>query len=296
MELLVTGGSGYLGGRIVEYLTQKGYSVRVGGRDIFTDRKSLESSCYGIKTIIHLAAMNAQDCAKDPETALIVNGLNSLRLLSAAEYMGVTKFLYFSTAHIYSSPLVGKLSEDNLPNPTHPYSITHRLAEDYVLEANARGKLSGIIFRLTNAVGTPVKQNANCWMLVVNDLCKQVILDKKMKLRSTETVRRDYLPISTVTNAIYYALQGNMMAQGIYNLSSGRTMTLRELTNLIADRAENLLGFRPDVEFEKNAIEESADQLEISNSKLISSGFKEKTNISDEIDQLLLNCNSWFHS
>ena len=102
MELLVTGGSGYLGGRIVEYLTQKGYSVRVGGRDIFTDRKSLESSCYGIKTIIHLAAMNAQDCAKDPETALIVNGLNSLRLLSAAEYMGVTKFLYFSTAHIYS--------------------------------------------------------------------------------------------------------------------------------------------------------------------------------------------------
>ena len=296
MELLVTGGNGYLGGRIVEYLTQKGYSVRVGGRDIFTDRKSLESACTGIEAIVHLAMMNAKDCEKDPEAALLVNGLNSLRLISAAEHMGVSKVLYFSTAHVYRSPLVGKLSEEDLPCPTHPYSITHRLVEDYVLEANARGKLSGIVFRLTNAVGSPVNQNANCWMLVANDLCKQVIVDKKMKLRSTETLRRDYLPISTVTNAIYYALQGNMLVAGIFNLSSGRAMSLRELTNLIADRAENILGFRPDVEFENEGIAESAEQLEISNGKLISSGFKEKSNILDEIDQLLLNCDSWFGS
>jgi UDP-glucose 4-epimerase len=296
MELLITGGSGYLGGRIIEYLTQKGYSVRVSGRDIFSDRKSLELACNGIKTIIHLAAMNAQDCAKDPEKALLVNGLNSLKLINAAENMGVSKFLYFSTAHVYNSPLVGKLSEENLPCPTHPYSITHRLAEDYVMEASARGKLSGIIFRLTNAVGSPVKQNTNCWMLVVNDLCKQVVVNKKMKLRSAETVRRDFLPISTVINATNYALQDNMLAQGIYNLSSGRTMTLRELTSLIADRSENILGFRPDVEFESDVITESSEKLEISNGKLISSGFKEKTNILDEIDQLLLNCNSWFSS
>jgi len=296
MELLITGGSGYLGGRIVEYLTQKGYSVRVSGRDIFSDRKSLESACNGIKTIIHLAAMNAQDCAKDPEKALLVNGLNSLKLINAAENMGVSKFLYFSTAHVYSSPLVGKLSEKSLPYPAHPYSITHRLAEDYVMEASAKGKLSGIIFRLTNAVGTPVKQNTKCWMLVVNDLCKQVVVNKKMKLRSAEKVRRDYLPISTVINATYYAIKDNMLAQGIYNLSSGRAMTLRELTNLIADRSENILGFRPDVEFESDVVTEFSEKLEISNDKLMSSGFKEKTNISDEIDQLLLNCNSWFNS
>ena len=306
MQILVTGGSGYLGGRVVAYLSQKGLSVRVGGREIFTENEegdeasvALERACEDVSTIIHLAAMNAQACAKDPEAALLANGLNSLRLIKAAEQSGVSKFIYFSTAHVYGSPLEGKLSEESLPRPLHPYSITHRLAEDYLLEANQRGKLSGVVFRLTNAVGSPVNREANCWMLVVNDLCRQVVVEKKMVLRSDEAVERDYIPISSVTDAVFSALEGGELdgeLSGIYNLSSGETLSLKALTDLIAERTEELLGFTPETHFSREEIDSSNDTvaLKISNIKLKESGFIVENDLSDEIDRLLLNSYQWF--
>ena len=298
LQILVTGASGYLGGRVVEYLSQMGLSVKVGGREIFAEsvgaNTALVSACQGVSAVIHLAAMNAQACANDPEAALQVNGLNSLRLIKAAERSGVSKFIYFSTAHVYGSPLEGKLNEESLPRPLHPYSITHRLAEDYLLEANARGKLSGVVFRLTNAVGSPVNKEANCWMLVANDLCKQVVVDKKMLLHSSSMVERDYIPISSVIKSVYLVLKSRNLKNGIYNLSSGRTYSLMELTDLIADRSEKLLGYRPDIEFMDSNSNKKNNKLEISNEKLKLSGFEIEKSLVAELDHLLLNCNKWF--
>ena len=299
MRVLVTGGTGYLGGRIVEYLTKKGIYVSVCSRDVFVSDESLDAACHNITAIIHLAAMNAQECAKAPE-ALMVNGLNSLRLLNAAKRMGVSKFIYFSTAHVYGSPLVAELDEKSLPRPMHHYSITHRVAEDYVLEASARGEIFGVVFRLTNAVGSPVSQDANCWMLVVNDLCRQAVVDKKMVLLSDQSVLRDYLPISSVTAAIFFMLGQsikNNSSGEIYNLSSGATLTLRDITDLIVDRTIEVLGFRPEVDFSSKRERENGgvEQFVVLNSKLKVAGFNIETDIENEIDQLLLNCRNWLY-
>ena len=298
--MLVTGGNGYLGGRIIEYLTQRGVSVIVGSRTIFTNRGTLEAACKNVEAVIHLAAMNAQECAGDPEGSLLVNGLNSLRLLNAAESMRVSRFIYFSTAHVYGSPLVGKFTEEHLPRPLHHYSITHRLAEDYVLEANIRGKLSGIVLRLTNAVGRPISSDVNCWMLVVNDICRQVVVNKEMVLHSPETVERDYVPISTVTSAISFVLDNGKLDEGIYNLSSGTSYSLRRLTNLIADRSLEILGFKPTIKFPLRykvsnvGTSDNVMRLVISNDKLKLAGFNVNTDLTYEIDRLLLACQSWF--
>jgi UDP-glucose 4-epimerase len=301
MQILVTGGNGYLGGRIVEHLTQMGLSIRVGGRDIFSDSDSLESACSDITAVVHLAAMNAQDCDKDPEAALMVNVLNSLRLLNSAERMGASKFIYFSTAHVYGSPLFGELREDSLPRALHPYSITHRTVEDYVLEANNRGKLSGIVFRLTNAVGAPVREDANCWMLVVNDLCQQVVVDQKMVLHSDESIERDYIPISSVTAAVSFFIDNLELGGDIYNLSSGYAYSLRALTDIIADRSVEVLGFRPTVKFNLNLNDNISQnrwkdkkKLKIANDRLKSTGFVIESDLVAEIDQLLINCQNWF--
>jgi UDP-glucose 4-epimerase len=81
--------------------------------------------------------------------------------------MGVTKFVYFSTAHVYGSPLQGLIDENSTPRPMHDYAITHRLAEDYVLQANSDKDITGSILRLTNSVGSPLNSKENCWMLFV---------------------------------------------------------------------------------------------------------------------------------
>ena len=92
--VLITGGSGYLGGRISIHLEQLGYQVRVGksiksnsnGFPVdLTDDHSINRACDGISFIIHLAALNAQSCSDSPEKALIVNSLGTLKLLKAAK-------------------------------------------------------------------------------------------------------------------------------------------------------------------------------------------------------------------
>ena len=309
--VLISGGLGYLGGRIAKYLLDSGFQVRIGSSrshpDVpsdllsceivicdLSDKRSLENACKNVSSIIHLASLNAQECDHDPEAALLINGLGTLNLLNAAKKMGITKFVYFSTAHVYGSPLQGIIDENSTPRPIHDYAITHRLAEDYVLQANSNKDITGSILRLTNSVGSPLNSKANCWMLVVNDLCKQTVLNQSMELHSDELVQRDFIPISTVCSTVVDVLTSDVLDGEIANVSSSVVLTLRELTNLIADRSEVVLGFRPNINFKRLPKSKPLESLFISNSKLKSSGCIIDTDLSYEIDQLLLNCNQWF--
>ena len=301
--ILITGGSGYLGGRIASHLDRLGCQIRVGksiesdsnGFPIdLTDDHSLNTACEGISSIIHLAAMNSQSCDKDPEKAMLINGLGTLRLLKAAKKNRVSKFLYFSTVHIYGPSLIGEINEELLPRPLNPYAITHRLAEDYVMGETYQQELSGTIFRLSNALGSPIAPQANCWMLVFNDFCRQVVTNGTIEVYSNRFLQRDFIPISSICSVVSSYLYSNVLDNQIVNLSSGTSITLQSLAIMIADRSEIVLGFRPRINFHDNSIKTDTSQLVISNSKLSSLGFKIDDNLIDELDQLLFNCNKWF--
>ena len=217
-----------------------------------------------------------------------------MKLLKSAKKNKVSKFLYFSTAHVYRSPLIGKISEELLPRPLHPYSITHRVAEDYVIGDVCQQRLSASVFRLTNAVGSPITPQVNCWTLVVNDFCRQVVTSNSIKVYSNKFLQRDFIPISSICSVVSSSLDSNVLDGEIVNLSSGVAITLQSLAIMIADRSEVVLGFKPRISFLGSSSEVGTSELIISNSKLSNLGFKVDSNLSDEIDQLLLNCNKWF--
>jgi UDP-glucose 4-epimerase len=310
--ILITGGLGYLGVRISEHLLSLGYNVRLGTSRInvvlpqtlkscecvkfdFQDSVSLEKACSGVTVIIHLAALDAVSSLGDPSSAVLVNGLGTLKLLQAAEKSHVKQFLYMSTVHVYGSPLRGFLDETSLPRPVHHYSITHRLAEDYVLEASKRGCINGVVFRLSNAVGSPAISKGHSWSLIVNDLCKQVLMNGNMRLSSGEGVLRDYLPISSVVTVVANFIENTTSEGGVYNLSSGISLSLRNVSELISQRAEIILKLKPKIYF--NDIWPGTSNIEnllISNAKLKNIGIEINSDISAEIDQILLNCREWF--
>ena len=176
--ILVTGGLGFLGGRICQELINKGNKVRIGSSrsniqipnelrncSVFKidlhNPDSLRLACEGVDTIIHLAALNSQDSKLNPQQALLTNGMGTLNLLSAAIKCGVENFLYFSTVHVYGCLNESVIDESLLTKPTHHYSITHKLAEDYVLEANKNSNISTSVFRLSNVIGAPLNKEAN---------------------------------------------------------------------------------------------------------------------------------------
>ena len=136
LRILITGGLGFVGGRLANHLLQEGHQVVIGSRKAteppallsqakvekieYDDQAALENYCYGIDVIIHAAGMNAQACIDNPEAALSFNGEMTARLVTAANRAGVLRFIYLSTAHVYSNTLQGTVSEDSSPHNSHP--------------------------------------------------------------------------------------------------------------------------------------------------------------------------------
>lgn len=169
-NVLITGGLGYVGGRIAQHLLDAGhYQITVTSRrdvapplpgisllKIDDAKETYDSYLEGIDVVIHLAAMNEIDCVKHPFQAIEVNVMQTLKWIKAAERASCSQFIYFSTIHVYGSPLIGHIDEAQPTRPTHPYSITHKAAEDYVLASRDRTSLDAIVLRLSNSFGRPL--------------------------------------------------------------------------------------------------------------------------------------------
>jgi UDP-glucose 4-epimerase len=313
--VLITGGLGYVGGRIAKTLiSSDSYSeVRLGIRDTgvdfpkeisgcsrtllnLDDNDSLNNACAGIESIIHLAALNENDSFSNPELALITNGVGSLRLLKAAECASVKRFIYFSTAHVYGAPLIGKISEATIPRPVHPYAITHRTAEDFVLSSRDRGAFNGIVVRLSNSFGAPLTPNVNRWTLLVNDLCRQAVETGSLELSSPGIQERDFITLSDVGNAVDHLLDlsYDVCGDGIFNLGGNNSFKIIEMANRISDRCDVVLGFKPSVIRPQPRDSQYSYSLDYRIDKLLDTGFILKNDIDAEIDETLLFCKQTF--
>lgn len=267
LRVLVTGSTGFLGGRLIQYLSQNtSYQLLLGTRDLskipaqfthldavaidWTSKQQIELACSSVDCIIHLAGMNAGQCARAGADELAADVKATEMLINAAVSNNVKKFIYLSSAHVYNARLSGEINEFTEPANTHPYALNHLKKEKLVLSANISCKLKGIIVRLSNAFGAPVDPNSDCWMLLVNDLCRQLAISSKVVLKSTGLQRRDFITITDFCKAIelFITTPSGEGEYDIYNLGGGWSPTILEMATLIANRYELMFGRIIDVE------------------------------------------------
>ncbi len=190
--------------------------------------------------------------------------------------------------------MAGEITEETCPINKHPYATSHIAAEDAVLyQANTRDNFTSIVLRLSVGVGVPTHKNPNCWMLAVNNFCRQVVEDGKIEVNSPRGVVRDFVPISLICEAIASIVDSCKVDESVINISSSKVVSLQDITDMIRERAELLLGFKPEVIFKNREIVKDRSNLVISNSKL-KKIVEVETNLEIEIDQLLLECKKWF--
>ena len=312
-KVLITGGLGYLGGRLAQFLaSQKSYKILLGSRrqtqppswlqqakvvqTLWDSPRDLQEVCSDVDAIVHLAGMNAQDCAADPAAAMEVNAAATTRLLQAAIRQRVKRFIFMSTVHIYGSSLTGEITEETKPTPIHPYAFSHKAGEDAVLASNQLGEMAGIVIRLSNAYGAPVERDVNCWMLLVNDLCRQAATSGRLVLRSAGLQKRDFITLHDVVRAIKHFIEYHVdkSSGGIFNLGGEATYRIIDLTELIARRCEVVLGYRPEIERPDPVPAESYPKLNYKINKLKKTGFSLNENIENEIDATLRFCHKKF--
>jgi len=308
LKVLVTGGFGYLGGRLAQALAcSRDYDVTLATRRTirplassaiitgvdWTSDVELQRACEGINAVVHLAGMNAADCASDPVAALECNGMCTARLLRAAVRQRVTRFLYLSTAHVYGAELKGCVDEQTRLGARHPYATSHRAGEDAVRFAHDTGAISGLVIRLSNSFGAPADPGVDCWSLVTNDMCWQAVNTRCMVLRSTGTQRRDFVPVSEVCRALAHlmAMSEAELGDGVFNVGGSWAPTILEMAEYIAARVEIVLGFRPRIALGTDRDSVGDQPLEYCVKKLISSGFDMRRDaVVEELDRLIIFC------
>ena len=313
-KVFITGGSGYLGGRLVQaFVTEPRFHLRLGTRQPLAVRpawpreaeivpldllspEDLNYACRGVRYVIHLAALNEIESLTNPEEALLINGLGTLKLLEAAQRAGVERFIYFSTAHVYGVSLAGMITEESLPRPNHPYAITHKVAEDFILAAHDKKTIQGLVLRLSNGFGAPAAVNVNRWTLIVNDLCRQAVTTGKLVLKSSGLQWRDFITLSDVARSVQHLLNlpASACQDGLFNLGGECSLQIITLAQRIANRASRFLGFPPPIQRPEPGPAESFQPLEYRVDKLKSTGFTLRRNIDEEIDATLLFCKEVF--
>ena len=313
MRILITGGFGFVGGRVAQHLHQVGHQIVLGSRSAskspnwlpqaevlrtsWNDRDALEKICNGVEAVIQAAGMNAQDCAADPAAALEFNGLATANLLESARRAGVKRFVYLSTAHVYSSQLANTIDEASCPRNLHPYATSHLAGENAVLYASqCTRQMYGTVLRLSNAFGVPTHAEANCWMLLVNDLCRQAVCDRRLKLHSAGLQRRDFVTLHDVGRALAHMLElPDERVQGsIFNVGGGSAKRVIDMAEMIQARCLELFGFSPEIIRHQPILGESSSDLHYIIAKLLGTDFTLDCDFHGEIDATLRFCNDNF--
>jgi UDP-glucose 4-epimerase len=311
MRVLITGGFGYVGGRLAQHLlSQGGNEVVLGTRRTaappawapdaevvqtqWDSKVALEEICEGIGAVVMAAGMNAQDSMVNPVGALELNGLATARLLDAAIAQGVRRVVYVSTAHVYGSPLAGVITEDTCPVSLHPYATSHRAGEDVVRAAQAEGAIEGIVARLSNGFGAPAHAEANCWMLLVNDLVQQAVTTGRMVLRSSGLQRRDFIPMAVACDAMAFLLNARIQTahDALFNVGGGTSPTVLEMTHRVAERIRMSERQEPEIFADGSVGSEATGVLDYRMDRLTDLGFVVDAGGSadDEIDGLIRFC------
>lgn len=309
MDVLVTGGLGYLGARVTDHFRRAGHRVSVLGRsghpeygewleglrviraDV-SDPASVAGCCEGIELVVHAAALNAQQAAADPRAAVLVNGYGARNVLEEAAQAGVRRFLYMSTIHVYGPLAGGPLDEGTPPRPVTDYAVSKLLGEAYCYRASATTPMSVAVLRPSNGYGAPLFASADCWMLAINDFCRRAVEHGEILLKSAGTQQRDFVALADIVRAIELLaapeLPKEPLREIVYDVGAGNSVSVRELADVVASVFAEEFGRTVPVHVAPDAVPTPAGKpMEYGTSRISSLGYRPTADMREEIRCIL---------
>lgn len=154
---LVTGASGFIGGRILaegdKALVRRAGSAPGAIIGDLLSPKSLQTACEGVGCVFHCAGYAHAFSSSDPDAHWRINFEGTRNLLIAAGEAGVRRFVFLSSVKAMAEPGDVCVDEDWPGEPASPYGRAKRAAEEAVLEAGAKYGMHVVNLRLAMVYG-----------------------------------------------------------------------------------------------------------------------------------------------
>lgn len=268
MEILITGGAGYIGSVVGEHLQTMGYSLvviddlRDGKKEAvpdgatfyaanFSDETILDTifTKHNIATVIHLAASaNVPDSVVRPLPYYQNNVTGTIALLKKMKQYSVKSILFSSTAAVYGIPINNTITETDILKPVNPYGWSKLFDEQIIADTAAAHGLEFIIFRYFCAAGATAKNGeSRGYESHLIPLVIDTALGKRDEIKvfgnqfptPDGTGVRDYIHVSDIARAHELALAklGTVTNQ-IFNLGTNAGYSVLE----IIEETEKVLG------------------------------------------------------
>lgn len=311
MKIVVTGGNGYIGARLCQYLANKGEQVIPLCFSSVPENEEWKNMMFGIlqgdirqeetifkiaalkpDVIIHLVSLDHNASEREPGLVNQVNVLPTWRLLDSCTKNGLKKFIYFSTIQVYGK-LPNAIIDENYPvNTVNTYGLTHLLSEQICDHYNRKTETNVISVRLSNSYGDPIFHENNCWWLAINDLCKNAFINKEIRLLSDGTPQRDFIHGNDVCKAIYCLINSDeKLIDNTYHICSGETVTIMEIAKIIKKEFQlrynqSLPIVTPEGIIKEKKINFSSEKYTIDNNKLQTLGYFPDYPLSQGVNEL----------
>src|SRR3989344_4214871 len=231
MKILVTGGTGFIGSKILEVLGEEGYQAQKFEGDITKIEDWEDNLKPGFDAIIHVAGVRTET-----GTDLKVNlgGVEALKqaLLTISKTTELLIFISSQAVYIGTKP---PFKEDLKLTPKTLYGISKLRAENLVRQIGEQYHIRTVIFRPSPVLGKGVREKSRMSGPLYSFMQK-ALENEDIDIFQDGNQTRDYVNVADVVKAILLAIRNQEM-EGIFNIGGGKRVKVIELAELIKEAA-----------------------------------------------------------
>ncbi len=249
-SFLVTGGAGFIGSNIVDYLLREGHTVRVldnlvtGRRENLAqvieriefidgdlcDRSICNEAARGMDYVLHQGAVpSVPRSVTDPLLSHEANVTGTVNLLLAARDAGVKRLVFASSSSVYGDQ-EADIKTENLPlNPLSPYAATKAASEHYLRSFSLCYGIETVSLRYFNVFG-PRQDPDSPYSAVIPLFICAMLEGRRPVVYGDGSQARDFTFVENNVRANVLAATGNFDAKGqAYNIACGLSVDLLDL-------------------------------------------------------------------
>ncbi len=250
MHFLITGGAGFLGTALANYLVAQDHQVRVlddvsagdpaalDSRVLFTrgdvrDVPKLWTLLKGTDCVYHLAArVSVPESVLYPVEYNAVNVGGTVSLMTAVRDAGVKRVILASSGAAYGRQEQQPVREDAIMHPDSPYAVSKLASEYYLHSIGALWKIETVVLRVFNAYG-PRQPLPPSHAPVIPRFLKQVVSGGSVVMFGKGKQTRDFVYISDAVNALSAAAVADRVNRAVINIGSGQEVSIVQLVDKI---------------------------------------------------------------